>query len=74
MQATSSSILVPKTLEETAMAANGRSAKKSVADQRHEEFAKKNKAWDQRVKNAVAELDKVASKAKRAASNGRTHA
>ncbi len=71
MQATKSRILAPKDPEETAMKANGGSAKKSVADQRHEEFAKKNKAWDQRVRNAVAELDKVASKAKRAGGSTR---
>ncbi len=53
------------------MEENGKRAAKSVADQRHEEFAKKNKAWDQRVKNAVAELDKVAIKAKGAAGSNR---
>lgn len=42
-----------------------------TADQRRDEFAKKNEAWDRRVKNAVSELDKVASKAKRAAGSKR---
>lgn len=46
------------------------------ADQRHDEFAKKNKAWDRRVKDALSELDKVADRAKRAmgSSGRRTHA
>jgi hypothetical protein len=39
------------------------------ADQRRDDFAKKNEAWDLRVKNAVSKLDKVASRAKRAASS-----
>lgn len=47
------------------MGANRNSAEKS-ADQRRDEFAKKNEAWDRRVKSAVSELDKVAGKAKRA--------
>ena len=48
------------------MGASGKRTGKS-ADQRHDEFAKKNKVWDRRVKDAVSELDKVAGKAKRAA-------
>jgi len=39
------------------------------ADQRHDEFARQNAAWDRRVKRAVSELDKVAGKAKRAAAS-----
>jgi hypothetical protein len=48
------------------MGADGKMDAKS-ADQRRDEFAKKNAAWNRRVKNAVSELDKVAGKAKRAA-------
>ena len=48
------------------MGANGKMSAKS-ADQRRDEFANENEAWDRRVKNAVSELDKVVSKAKRAA-------
>lgn len=48
------------------MEVNGRMNGKS-ADQRHDEFAKQNAAWNRRVKRAVSELDKVAGKAKRGA-------
>ena len=47
------------------MDVNGRMNGKS-ADQRHDEFAKRNAAWNRRVKRAVSELDKVAGKAKHA--------
>lgn len=46
------------------MEANGGVGK--TADQRHDEFAKKNADWNRRVKSAVSELDKVTQKAKRA--------
>jgi hypothetical protein len=51
--------------ERRPMGADGKTDAKSP-DQRHDEFAKKNEAWDRRVKSAVSELDKVADKAKRA--------
>jgi hypothetical protein len=50
------------------MGANKKRVAKT-ADQRHDDFAKRNAAWDRRVKSAVSELDKVAGKAKRAASS-----
>jgi hypothetical protein len=42
-----------------------------TADQRHEEFAKENAAWDRRVRDAVSELDKLADRAKRAVASVR---
>lgn len=47
------------------MGTNGDSAQKT-ADQRHDEFARKNAAWDKRVKDALSELDKVVDRPKRA--------
>ena len=52
------------------MGATGNMNGKS-ADQRRDDFAKKNADWDRRVKSAVSELDKVADKAKRAAGAAR---
>jgi len=48
------------------MGTNGNGNGKS-ADERHDDFAKKNAEWDRRVKSAVSELGKVADKASRAA-------
>jgi hypothetical protein len=48
------------------MGAKGTRTGKS-AEQRRDDFAKKNAAWDQRVKGAVSELDRIAQKAKGAA-------
>jgi len=52
------------------MGANGKTDERS-ADQRRDDFEKKNEAWDRRVKSAVSELDKVANKAKRAVASVR---
>jgi thiamine pyrophosphate-dependent acetolactate synthase large subunit-like protein len=52
------------------MGANDKTTGKS-ADQRRDDFAKKNAAWNRRVKNAVSDLGKVADRAKQAAGSNR---
>jgi hypothetical protein len=55
---------------EIAMGTNGNSAEKT-ADERHDEFAQDNKAWDKRIRDAVSELDKVVGATERAVGSER---